>query len=94
MKLRYPNLETLLKEADQYIPAKEGKAPPRIGISANRKEGLSCIAETYVQSVLAAGGSPVIIPVMTDLSALTEIVANLDGLLMSGGGDNNPLYVN
>lgn len=94
MKLRYPNLETLLKEADQYIPAKEGKAPPRIGISANRKEGLSCIAETYVQSVLAAGGSPVIIPVMTDLSALTEIVANLDGLLMSGGGDINPLYVN
>lgn len=94
MKLRYPNLETLLKEADLYIPAKETKTPPRIGISANRKEGLSCIAETYVQSVLAAGGSPVVIPVMTDISALTALVSDLDGLLMSGGGDINPLYVN
>lgn len=67
--------------------------PPRIGISANRKEGLSCIAETYVRSVLEAGGAPVLIPVITDIKALTAIVSELDGLVMSGGGDINPLFL-
>ena len=58
MKVRRPNLEALYKEVDNYIPAKESLQPPRIGISANRRDGLSCIAETYVQAVLDAGGSP------------------------------------
>ena len=40
-----------------------------------------------------AGGAPVLIPVITDMEALTAIVSGLDGLLMSGGGDINPLYV-
>lgn len=93
MELRHPNLEALLKEVDLHVPAQEGNEPPRIGISANRKEGTSCIAETYVQSVLAAGGAPVVIPVITDLNALTAIVSDLDGLLMSGGSDINPLFV-
>lgn len=71
MKVRRPNLEALYKEVDNYIPAKESLQPPRIGISANRRDGLSCIAETYVQAVLDAGGAPVLIPVITDLKALT-----------------------
>ena len=50
MKVRHPNLEALYKEVDNYIPAKESLQPPRIGISANRRDGLSCIAETYVQA--------------------------------------------
>ena len=78
---------------DQYNPADEGLSAPRIGISANRKEGTSCIAETYVNAVLQAGGAPILIPVTTDLHALTTLVEGLDGLLMSGGGDINPLYL-
>lgn len=93
MKVRRPNLEALYKEVDNYIPAKESLQPPRIGISANRRDGLSCIAETYVQAVLDAGGAPVLIPVITDLKALTVLVSELDGLVMSGGGDINPLYL-
>lgn len=84
MKVRRPNLEALYKEVDNYIPAKESLQPPRIGISANRRDGLSCIAETYVQAVLDAGGAPVLIPVITDLKALTVLVSELDGLVMSG----------
>lgn len=90
---RRPNLEDLYREVDRYAPAKENKQPPRIGISANRKDGLSCIAETYVRSVTEAGGAPVLIPVITDIAALTNIVESLDGLIMSGGGDINPLYL-
>jgi len=93
IQVRRPNLEDLYQEVDNYIPEKELSRPPRIGISANRKDGLSCIAETYVQSVLLAGGAPVLIPVITDIKALTEIISGLDGLVMSGGGDINPLYL-
>lgn len=93
MKVRRPNLEALYQEVDTYIPANECHQPPRIGISANRRDGLSCIAETYVQAVLDAGGAPVLIPAITDIKALTVLVSELDGLVMSGGGDINPLYL-
>lgn len=92
-QVRRPSLEALFREVDNFSPKKEKLQPPRIGISSNRKDGLSCIAETYVQSVVKAGGAPVLIPVITDMEALTVIVSGLDGLLMSGGGDINPLYV-
>lgn len=93
MKVRHPSLEALFREVDSYIQPKESLQPPRIGISANRKDGLSCIAETYVQAVLKAGGAPILIPVITDIEALTAIVNGLDGLVMSGGADINPLYL-
>jgi microsomal dipeptidase-like Zn-dependent dipeptidase/gamma-glutamyl-gamma-aminobutyrate hydrolase PuuD len=75
-------------QADSFIPTKN---LPRIGISVNRKDGLSCISELYVRSVLAAGGAPMLIPAICDLEALHAIVADLDGLLFSGGGDINPI---
>ena len=92
-QVRRPSLEALFREVDNFSPKKEKLQPPRIGISSNRKDGLSCIADTYVQSVVKAGGAPVLIPVITDMEALTAIVSGLDGLLMSGGGDINPLYI-
>lgn len=92
-KIRYPNLQELYKEVDSFTLSQEKDPPPRIGISANRKDGLSCIAETYVLSVLQAGGAPVLIPVITDIKALTTIVSDLDGLIMTGGGDINPFYM-
>ena len=69
------------------------KRKPWIGITAHHKEGMSCIAETYVQSVVAAGGAPVLVPVLSDEEALRTIVEELDGLLVSGGGDLNPLLM-
>ncbi|MDR3251864.1 MAG: membrane dipeptidase [Tannerella sp.] len=63
---------------------------PVIGISVNRKDGLSCIAEPYFQSVVLAGGAPVLLPVTTDIAALASVVENLDGLIFSGGGDIVP----
>ncbi|MDR1202057.1 MAG: gamma-glutamyl-gamma-aminobutyrate hydrolase family protein [Tannerellaceae bacterium] len=93
LKARQPDIAALYKEVDSFVRQKEQSQPPRIGISANRKDGLSCIAETYVQSVLEAGGAPVLLPVITDIKALTTIITGLDGLIMSGGGDINPLYL-
>ena len=87
-------VQDLQQRVDQYVPVRGERRMPVIGISANRKEGLSCIAETYVRAVLDAGGAPVLIPVITDIQALSDIVDGLDGLVMSGGGDINPLFVN
>ena len=91
--VRQPDLKTLFEEVDNFIPVKEKLQPPRIGISVNRKDGLSCIADLYVQSVLKAGGAPVLVPAITDIGMLTAIINGLDGLVLSGGADINPLFL-
>ena len=93
-QVHQPDIEALYRVVDSFISEKESKRPPCIGISSNRKDGLSCIAEAYVQAVTNAGGAPFLIPVITDLNALTAIVSTLDGLVMTGGGDINPRYQN
>ena len=91
--IRPSDLKSLYKDVDDYIAAIVPDQPPRIGISANRKDGLSCIADPYYQSVLLAGGAPVIIPATTDIKVLTTIIKNLDGIILSGGGDLDPFFL-
>ena len=88
----YPLLDTLYKEIEGQTTIFPDERPV-IGISANRKEGLSCIAEPYFQSVVKAGGIPVLIPVVADAGILTAIVKGLDGLILSGGGDIAPVFL-
>ncbi len=69
---------------------------PVIGITGNYADQTCTIAEGYYQSVLKAGGIPVIIPPRyveegDDCSDLTGILDNIDGIVFSGGGDPNPL---
>lgn len=71
-----------------------GRRCPIIGITANyTDERLSTLAEGYYASVLAAGGSPVIIPPYANRDALVELLSTLDGLLLSGGADIDPRYM-
>ena len=64
-----------------------------IGLSVNHKEGTSRIADAYVNAVVEAGGTPVLIPLVTNEKALEEIVSRIDGLILSGGGDiYSPLF--
>lgn len=84
------DIDELFKSVDSFLLKEES---PRIGVSANYREGQSCVAEPYVQAVVQAGGAPVIIPVMHDLQSLSSVVEDLDGLLMTGGGDINPLFL-
>lgn len=53
----------------------------------NGKVGLNC---DYTEAILSAGGMPVILPPTRDESLLREVLARMDGLLLSGGGDVNP----
>ena len=68
---------------------------PIIGITGNHNaaDGVCCINEPYYQSVLAAGGTPVIIPPYEDTDAIISTLERVDGIVLSGGADMNPLFV-
>lgn len=45
---------------------------------------------TYVHAVESAGGLPILIPMLTDLRNLEDLLPRLDGILFSGGIDVQP----
>ena len=68
---------------------------PIIGLTTSRstnEAGIPLIAttEAYVQAILGAGGSPLLIPVGLSDSQLIEVYSHLQGLLFIGGGDVDP----
>ena len=48
------------------------------------------IPQTYVDAVRRSGGRPVLLPVGGDSAEAAATVADLDGLIVSGGGDVDP----
>lgn len=77
---------------DTYSHFPEADRRPVIGITGNYGEQTCKLAETYYKAVTKAGGVPVIVPPMADESVIINTLSRLDGLLLSGGGDYNPLY--
>jgi microsomal dipeptidase-like Zn-dependent dipeptidase/gamma-glutamyl-gamma-aminobutyrate hydrolase PuuD len=67
---------------------------PLIGITGNYEDGRCTLNEGYYKSVREAGGIPVILPPERyDMETLSEWLRPLDGLLLSGGADINPLLL-
>ncbi|MBO4768655.1 MAG: gamma-glutamyl-gamma-aminobutyrate hydrolase family protein, partial [Bacteroidales bacterium] len=64
---------------------------PVIGISGYVDGSKNAIGTTYTNAVRNAGGAPVVIPVTSDETVIETIVASLDGLVMTGGADFDPL---
>ncbi len=46
--------------------------------------------DSYIKAIAAAGGIPVILPNVEDLSSVVEIAEKLDGFVLSGGDDVDP----
>lgn len=46
--------------------------------------------QTYIESVIAGGGAPFLVPVVEDDDVLRALYDRLDGVLLSGGHDVNP----
>jgi microsomal dipeptidase-like Zn-dependent dipeptidase/gamma-glutamyl-gamma-aminobutyrate hydrolase PuuD len=89
-----PDLQGLYEKADLHVAAVQvTEARPVIGISVNRVEGNARLSEDYFLSVWRAGGVPLLIPPLTDIEALDTMIASIDGLLLSGGIDVNPLFM-
>lgn len=66
---------------------------PVIGITGNFGDKGCELAEGYYRSVLEAGGIPLVIPPYEERDALLSTLDQVDALLLSGGGDMNPLFV-
>lgn len=68
---------------------------PKIGLSFSeafdRTPGSFLIPSNYINSIIDNGGIPVILPVTSDTSFVKEYAMMLDGLLIPGGEDVNPL---
>ena len=69
------------------------KRQPIIGITGNYDAGKCTLLEGYYRSVLEAGGAPVIIPPCDDTDMMVSLLESVDALILSGGGDINPLYL-
>lgn len=67
---------------------------PVIGISGshNAAESRLFIHENYVKVILKAGGLPILLPEILDKEAMAELLDQLDGLLLAGGGDILPAH--
>ena len=85
------HIDSICREIHSNFPAH--KSQPVIGITGNFSEGNCAVADGYIRSVLAAGGTPLIIPPYEEKEALLSTLDRIDGLLLTGGGDINPLFL-
>ncbi len=86
------NLDSEYDELHRKYPMSGPR--PLIGISGNFSEGNCCLAQGYYLSVLEAGGTPLIIPPYPHREQLLSTLAILDGIVLSGGADIDPRYMN
>jgi microsomal dipeptidase-like Zn-dependent dipeptidase/gamma-glutamyl-gamma-aminobutyrate hydrolase PuuD len=87
-----PDLKTFKETIDSCDVNLRTPRPPLIGLSVSPADNSSALSAHYFNAVVKAGGAPVLIPAITDVTALRQIVDNLDGLIMTGGKDVNPLW--
>ena len=86
-----PKLEQLYTQADDaQRPTVSNK--PLIGISLGYSPTKNSVNNTYVNSILMNGGVPYLIPVTDDVEVLRQVVAQLDGIVFTGGEDFAPAY--
>lgn len=69
------------------------KKAPVIGLTGNFRDGECTLAEGYFTSILKAGGVPFILPSFDDTDSLINALESLDGILLTGGADINPLFM-
>ena len=76
---------------------------PIIGINSTRvikhetpysHSVIESLSNDYVESIIKAGGIPVILPILSDEESIRRQIELIDGVLLSGGLDINPLVYN
>ena len=89
--MKHPfDLQAHLDEIYACYP--ETNRQPVIGITGNYDDLTSKLGQGYYKSVVAAGGVPLIIPPIADKDTIINTLSRIDGLLLSGGADHNPLW--
>lgn len=84
------NLQAYLEPVYSGFP--ESNERPVVGISANFVDGDLTLRDRYYKQVERAGGVPVVIPPSADSDVIINTLNRIDALLLTGGGDFNPLW--
>lgn len=84
------NLDAHLAGLYDHYP--EGNTRPVIGITTNFSGQDVTIREVFHKQIIEAGGTPLLIPPTTDKQVIVNILDRIDGLLLTGGADVNPLW--
>ena len=84
------NLQQHLDET--YTSAPSHAYRPIIGITTNHEGIDATLREVYYKQIVSAGGTPVLIPPVADNDVLLSTLDTLDAIVLSGGGDFNPLW--
>ncbi len=77
------------------VSAAAGQAKkPVIGISGTftGTNNSTQVNSTYINSVIRAGGVPVVLPINGDKEVMKRMVETVDALIMTGGEDIDPVY--
>ena len=77
---------------DIYSSFPNSRRQPVIGITANFSDGDATLRDRYYKQIIAAGGTPLLIPPVADKDVLHNTLDAIDALLLTGGGDYNPLW--
>lgn len=68
---------------------------PIIGISCSHSQNdFSSVRRTYTESVINAGGIPLLLPVTEDENTLESFMSVIEALILTGGEDVHPSYYN
>ena len=84
------DLQSHLNDVYSHYP--EADKRPVIGITGNYEDFTCKLGRGYYQSVVEAGGVPVVIPPVADKHVIINTLEHIDALILSGGGDINPLW--
>ena len=63
-----------------------------IGITTNHNGIDDTVRDCYRRQVVKAGGTPLLIPPVADKEVIISTLDRIDGLILSGGADINPLW--
>lgn len=85
------SIESYLNKIYSSFP--EAHPKPLIGVTANYAGGDATLRDKYYEQIVRAGGVPVIMPPVADKDVIINTLESIDGLLLTGGGDINPLWM-
>lgn len=83
---------TMTSLSGQALSGGQTAKKPVIGLSSTMGGGTSAsVSLTYIKSVIRAGGIPIVLPITSNPEVISGMLERVDGIIMTGGEDIDPL---